>query len=283
MIQASELILNADGSIYHLNAKPGEVAPRIITVGDPERVDLFKTHFDTIHHEIHNREFKILTATYKGEQISVISTGIGTDNIDIALNEIDALFNIDFKKREVKADITRLDFVRLGTSGAIRETIPIDSFIVSSYAVGFDGLLHFYDSYAAREIELEKLVNSYCKPLSSYAIGASSELSTHFASIGTAGITLTAPGFYGPQSRKLRLDYNLDLAHQIRDLSFKDLHITNLEMETAGIFGLSALLGHRAISLNAILANRISGEFSSHPQKSIHDLIDRTLELMKSL
>lgn len=279
MIPQSELILNPDGSIYHLQAKPGQLAERIITVGDQERVDLFERHFQKIDTRITNREFRIITGTVRGERISVLSTGIGTDNIDIAINEIDALFNIDFEKRTVKDDKTILHFIRVGTSGAIRPEIKIDSFIRSSSAIGFDGLMHFYDSSHVRNLALEGIIRSHMKMYTLYAIDASSHLLDHFDSIGKEGITITAPGFYAPQSRKLRLDFSFDIIKSVLEIELENQAITNLEMETAGIYGLARMLGHEAISLNAILANRYTGEFSDKPSSTINHLVEQALEL----
>ncbi len=283
MIKSSELILNSDGSIYHLNAKPGQLAHTVITVGDPDRVKMFEKHFEQITERIENREFKIITGVYHSKSISVLSTGIGTDNIDIAINELDALFNIDFKTRKIKDNYTELNIIRLGTSGAIRKDIAIDSKVISAFAIGFDGLLHFYNSDSIRETALESQLEGIIDLHAVYAVESSVYLRDKFSSIGIKGITLTAPGFYGPQSRTLRLPYKLNLMEKLKDQNYKDLHCTNLEMETAGIYGLSRLLGHNAISLNAILANRSTGEFSLSPEKTVHELIDQALDIIKHL
>jgi len=283
MIPQSEMILNTDGSIYHLQAKPGQLAERIITVGDQERVDLFERHFENIDTRITNREFRIISGTVRGERISVLSTGIGTDNIDIAINEIDALFNIDFDKRTIKEDKTTLHFIRVGTSGAIRPEIEIDSFIRSSTAIGFDGLMHFYNSLDVRNLELEELIRDKTEMATVYAIDASAHMLEHFKLLGKEGITITAPGFYAPQSRKLRLDYSFDIIKSVLAIELENHVITNLEMETAGIYGLAKLLGHEAISLNAILANRYTGEFSNNPATTIEQLVEQAIELVISL
>lgn len=277
-ISESELIINPDGSIYHLNLHPGDVAEDIITVGDPNRVDMIASYFDEIYLTKQNREFKTVTGTYRGKQLSVIATGIGTDNIDIVINEIDSLFNIDFNTRKINENKKSVNFYRIGTSGTIRKDIQIDSYIVSQYACGIDGLLHHYDSNAVRNNELESLIIDNTNIASCYAVGGSSELISKFVDIAYPGITITANGFYGPQGRALRLSPNTNISKVTDGLMYENLRFTNLEMETAGIYGLSRLLGHKAISLNAILANRVTGEFSSEPQKTIQTLIEKTLE-----
>ncbi len=274
-IPSSELIINPDNSIYHLKLRPDEIADTIITVGDPDRVDLVAKHLDHIHLERQAREFKTITGALNGKDLSIISTGIGTDNIDIVLNELDALANIDFKTRKIKDRFRPLTFIRIGTSGAIQESVPLDSTIISAYACGLDGLLNFYDADRVREVELERKLPS---TLNSYAIAADSTLLSKFSNLGKQGITITANGFYGPQARTLRLKSSFDLATQ--DKSYEGLSFTNLEMETAGIYGLAKLLGHKAISLNAILANRVTNEFSEHPLKTIKLLIEKSLELV---
>ena len=273
----SELILNKDGSVYHLHLLPGDISDTIITVGDVNRVDQVSHHFDKILLTKQNREFKTVTGELNGHLISVISTGIGTDNIDIVFNEIDALFNIDLKTRLVKSKQKKLTFIRIGTSGAISSIVPLDSFILSVYAMGLDGLLNFYDSEKIRVEGLEKLLDIQ---LAVYAVKANETLIDQFDEFAMPGITITANGFYGPQFRSLRLKPAFDFFTALENKKFKDLSFTNLEMETAGIYGLSALLGHKAISLNAILANRKTGEFSVQPQKTIDLLIKKTLELL---
>ena len=283
MIRESELIINGDGSVYHLNAKPGQLSPVIITVGDPDRVNMFEKHFDSIIHRVENREFRIITGKYKNRDISVLATGIGTDNIDIAMNEIDALFNIDFATRKIREDKQKLHFIRIGTSGAIRPEIELDSIIISKYAVGFDGLLHFYNSFELRDVELENMVNEHLDLKSSYAVRASDKLLEHFKTLGMPGITITSPGFYGPQSRSIRLEYKYDIISSLKSISYDSCNCTNLEMETAGIYGLSNMLGHEAISLNAILANRANGVFSKQAEDTIHHLIDVALHYVHLL
>ncbi|MFC4722210.1 nucleoside phosphorylase [Geojedonia litorea] len=283
-IKASELILNPDGSIYHLNLRPEHLAKTIITVGDPDRVEQVTQHFDKIEFRLQKREFHTQTGTYKGHRITVISTGIGTDNIDIVLNELDALINIDFESRELKSSLTSLDIIRIGTSGSIQTNVPVDSFLISEMAVGFDSLLHFYDSEGIQISNISEALikhtnwsRSKSKP---YVVSCNQELNEKFHSNQTLkGFTATNVGFYGPQGRVLRLAIqDNQLNEKLASFDYYGHRITNLEMETAGIYGLSQLLGHRAISLNAIIANRSTGEFSSNPQKVVNDLIDYTLK-----
>jgi uridine phosphorylase len=283
-IKESELIINPDGSIYHLNILPEDVANTIITVGDPDRVASVSKHFDTIEGKKHKREFNTHTGTYKGKRITVISTGIGTDNIDIVFNELDALVNIDFKTREIKKELTSLNIIRIGTSGSIQGHIPINSFLISDLAVGFDSLLHFYDSEKFQELEISKALikqcNWYSKKSEPYVVKADKSLLDLFSSDKTVnGFTATNVGFYGPQGRILRLQtQDNSLNDKLSQFEYNGLKITNLEMETAGIYGLSALLGHKSVSLNAILANRKTGEFSEDPLGLVEDLIKYTLD-----
>lgn len=280
----SELILNRDGSIYHLNLKPEDLAPIIITVGDPDRVEVVTRHFDSIRLTKQKREFKTQTGRFRGSEISVISTGIGTDNIDIVLNELDALVNIDFEKRQVKPKLSSLNIIRIGTSGTIHENIPLDSFLISEKAAGFDQLLHFYESRAIRNNDIEVALKQHLDwPIdrsAPYVVEANAVLVEHFNSQEiTTGFTATSCGFYGPQGRTLRLkSAQKDLNQKLQTFDHDGLKITNLEMETAGIYGLSQLLGHRAISLNAILVNRALGTFSEKSEQTINDLISFTLE-----
>lgn len=278
-LKASELIINNDGSIYHLNLLPEDLATTIITVGDPDRVSSVTKYFDTIEVSKQKREFKTETGHYKGKRISVISTGIGTDNIDIVFNELDALVNIDFETRSIKTELTSLDIIRIGTSGSIQKEIPIDSFLISELAVGFDSLLHFYDS---KHIQSKTISEAIVKQTSwsgeksnPYVVSYDENLGTKFKSNNVInGFTATNVGFYGPQSRILRLQLQDDeLNNKLANFNFEGNQITNLEMETAGIYGLAKLLGHRAISMNAILANRATGDFSENPSKLVDDLI----------
>jgi len=285
-IAASELILNPDGSVYHLCLRPENIEATIITVGDPDRVDLVTQHFDSIRFSVQKREFKTTTGTYKGKEITVISTGIGTDNIDIVFNELDALVNIDLETRHVKSTHTSLDIIRIGTTGSIQSAIPVDSFLMSKMAIGLDALLHFYDSKHVQHQEIQKAFVAHMNWLpeksTPYVVSCDASLSEVFASAKVVpGFTATNVGFYGPQGRVLRLptsDANMN--SKLAQFEHENQPITNLEMETAGIYGMAKLLGHRAISLNAILANRANGQFSSDPQKIVADLIEYTLECL---
>lgn len=285
ILKASEFIQNADGSIYHLKLLPQQLATTVITVGDPDRVHAITKYFDHIEFSVQRREFHTQTGTYKCKRISVISTGIGTDNIDIVLNELDALVNIDFTSRKVKVkeDLTSLDIIRIGTSGAIQEEIPVDSFIISETAIGFDNMLHFYDSKEIQDLKLSKALKDHLNlPEQNgfpYVVQFDQDLASRFNEGFLKGITLTNCGFYGPQGRVLRIPVHDPLLNdKLSTFNYHGKKITNLEMETAGIYGLSKLLGHRAISLNAIIANRASGEFSINATKTIDTLIQKALE-----
>ena len=279
-IPPSELIINPDNSIYHLKLRPDEIADTIITVGDPDRVTMVSQYLDKIHLERSCREFKTITGELAGQPLTIISTGIGTDNIDIVFNELDALANIDFTTRQIKDNQRQLTFIRIGTSGAISKDIPLDSFIVSHHAIGFEGLLNFYDAHHVRNAELEKQVVT---DLNYYAVDANTDLIEVFSKIAKPGITITANGFYGPQSRQLRLKHSFNVPTIASNIKYKGLSPTNLEMETAGIYGMAALLGHKAISLNAILANRVTNEFSGQPAKTVKSLVEQSLSIIQQL
>jgi uridine phosphorylase len=280
----SELILNPDGSIYHLNLLPEDIADTVITVGDPDRVAEISQFFDTIELKKGKREFHTHTGTLKGKQLTVISTGIGTDNIDIVLNELDALANIDFQSRKVRSIKKALDIIRIGTSGAIQPDIPVDTFLMSEYALGFDGLLHFYDSESVQQLEMAKAFTYHSdwaeQKARPYVMEYDGSLGNKLRSNRIRlGITATNTGFYGPQGRKLRLEVqDVKFLEKLSSFRFGNRAITNLEMETSGIYGLSRLLGHRAVSMSCILANRITGEFSKNPKKATEELIDYCLE-----
>lgn len=280
----SELILNQDNSIYHLNLLPKDIANTIITVGDPDRVSDVSKYFDTIEIKKGKREFITHTGFLNNKRITVISTGIGTDNIDIVLNELDALVNIDFNTRSIKKNKTCLDIIRIGTSGAIQKDIAVDSFIMSEYAMGFDNLLHFYES---SNVQLTAIQDAFTKHAqwpkqtnTPYVVKYDDSLAEKFKENHIRlGFTVTNTGFYGPQGRTLRLSLDdKNLNQKISSFRYKNMPITNLEMETSGIYGLSKLLGHKAVSLNCILANRNTGEFSKTPSKSIDKLIQYTLQ-----
>jgi len=283
-IGPSELILNADRSIYHLNLLPEDIAETIITVGDPDRVGEVSKYFDSIEVKKSKREFLTHTGLLKGKRITVISTGIGTDNIDIVLNELDALANIDFEARTIKKNRIRFKIIRIGTSGALLPEIPLNSFLLSEYAIGFDGLLHFYKSEHIQELRISDAVIKHLGPMAlkvtPYVVKCDGDLAMKIRSNHIRlGVTATIPGFYGPQGRKLRLGLkNEELNSKLVGFNFAGMKITNLEMETSGIYGLSKLLGHQAVSLNCILANRATGEFSTNPQKAVDSLIQYALE-----
>ncbi|WP_341200383.1 nucleoside phosphorylase [Croceibacter atlanticus] len=283
-IPESELILNADGSIYHLNILPEQLAQTVITVGDPDRVEDITKHFDSVDVKVRKREFHTQTGKCNGKSITVISTGIGTDNIDIVFNELDALANIDLKTREIKAEKTALDIIRVGTSGAIQEDIPIDSFLVSELGIGFDTLLHYYDSKHLQHLNLSKSLTQQLELSEEkshpYIVSADPELLKTLDSTKLIkGITATNVGFYAPQGRVLRAGLSdVNFMQKLKNARLDARKITNLEMETAGIYGMASLLGHRAVSLNAILANRANGEFSKSPKDTVDNLILYTLE-----
>ena len=282
-IAPSELILNPDGSIYHLNLKPENVATNIIFVGDQNRVPKITTHFDSIEFETQKREFRTITGIYKGTRMSVISTGIGPDNIDIVMNELDALFNIDLETRTLKKEHISLNIVRIGTSGSLQSDIPVDSFVLAKYGLGFDGMLHSYDCMHILETDFEdafiKHTNWSSRKARPYIVRNSEELEQKLASDKVfIGVTATAVGFYGPQGRVLRLALeDPKLNSKIDDFEFNGNRVTNLEMETSAIYGLSKLLGHNACSMNAIIANRANGTFSDDPYKPVEELILYTL------
>jgi uridine phosphorylase len=283
-IKNSELIINEDGSIFHLHLKATEISDTVILVGDPERVSTIANYFDSREVEVQNREFKSVTGLYKGKRLSVISTGIGTDNIDIVVNELDALVNIDFETRKAKKEISKLNIIRIGTSGSIQTDINVDSFVLSTKSIGFDGMLNFYKGRdSVSDLDFEKTFmhdiswdNDLAHP---YIVSASEKLIELFNDERTVkGITISANGFYGPQGRVLRLPLkDADLNRKIEKFRYKGLKITNYEMESSAIAGLSALLGHEAITICAIIANRQTGEASPDYNKTMKELIEYTL------
>lgn len=282
-MKSSELILNPDGSVYHINLKPENIAHDIILVGDQNRVENISKHFDTIEFKTQKREFKTHTGTYKGKRLSVISTGIGPDNIDIVINELDALVNIDLETRQIKPTLTALNFVRVGTSGSLQPDIPVNSFVASQYGLGMDNMMRSYliDTICEKEIEDAFIAHTNwdLKKGRPYVIKGSENLLNRFYSQNTfKGLTGTAAGFYGPQGRILRLDIqDRELNHKMDNFSHNGIRMTNLEMETSAIYGLSKLLGHNALSLNTIIANRANGTFSEDPYKAVDQLIEYTL------
>ena len=282
-IAPSELILNPDGSIYHLNLKPEHIADTVIFVGDQNRVPRISKHFNDIEYDLQKREFRTITGTYKGKRITVISTGIGPDNIDIVLNEIDALVNIDLENRTIKPAQRQLDIIRIGTSGSLQNDIPVDSFVMGKYGLGLDGLLHSYEADHIFEKEIEDAFIKHTQwnqnKARPYIVKGSDVLAKKLQSEQVfTGFTVTAPGFYGPQGRVLRIPLqDADLNKKLDSFSFDGVRATNLEMETSAIYGLSRLLGHNALSMNAIIANRANGTFSTDPYKAVENLIAYTL------
>lgn len=285
----SELIFNEDGSVYHLKLKPNNISDSIILVGDPQRVELISKHFHSIEFSVSNREFKTVTGVYKNKRISVISTGIGSGNIDIVLNELDSLVNIDFETRNLKPKLTKLNLIRIGTSGAIQKDIPVDSLLISSKAIDIDGFLNNYKiSNDHTYNDADNFLNDYKfnnQKLLPLCFNCSESLFEHFVIISDfSGVTVTCNGFYGSQGRSIRIETsNQNFISEIKKISFSNDRVTNLEMETAIIYGMSKILGHNAISLNAILANREHGTYSLNPNKTINRLILLTLDKLSDL
>ena len=288
-IAESELILNARGAIYHLDLLPEELADTVVIVGDPFRVKKVTKFFDHLELTRHHREFIAHTGMLGKKRISVLSTGIGTDNIDIVFNELDALVNIDLQTRRVHEKLRSLNIIRIGTSGSLQEDIPVDSFVASTHGLGLDNLLNFYR--LEHNDEEKQLIQSFiaetqlrghmCEP---YISSASAFLLKHFVNGFYSGITVTCPGFYGPQGRVLRLGLkNPDLINNLTRFSFGQHRIANFEMETSGIYGMGKLLGHHCLSLNAIVANRIKKEFSKDSYTLVDRLIQKTLEIISTL
>lgn len=288
-IAESELIINQRGAIYHLDLRPEELANTIITVGDPDRVAKVSRHFDSIEHKAQHREFITHTGFLGKKRVSVISTGIGPDNIDIVLNELDALVNIDLPGRAVKPEHTALSIIRVGTSGALQADIPVDSFVVSTHGLGIDNLLNFYrQEENEEEKQLLQAFNTQTQLNSRisqpYISRAGASLIKHFVKDFHHGITVTCPGFYGPQGRILRLGLsNPQLIDRLTQFSLGPHRITNFEMETSAIYGLGKILGHHCLSISAIVANRIQKTFSPDSNKAIEKLIERTLENLNYL
>jgi uridine phosphorylase len=283
-IKSSELILNPDGSVYHLNLKPEHIAHDIIFVGDQNRVEKITQFFDNVEFSTQKREFKTQTGTLKGKRITVMSTGIGPDNIDIVMNELDALVNIDLETRLPKENLTKLNIIRIGTSGSLQSDIPVDSFVMSKYAVGLDNMLRSYlvDNIVEKDIEDAFIAqtNWDLRKGRPTVVSCSETLEKLIESDQMfKGFTGTAGGFYGPQGRVLRLDIqDPALNNKMDNFNFNGTRMTNLEMETSAIYGLGKLLGHETLSLNAIIANRADGTFSADPYKAVDQLIAYTLK-----
>jgi len=280
----TDLIINPDGSTYHLHIRPDQLPHKIIMVGDPERVPFVSKYFDKIDHKIHKREFVSHIGQFRNQSIGVISSGIGADNVEIVMNELDALANIDFKTRYAKEQKISLELIRIGTSGSIQEEIPVDSFLVSKAAIGFDNLAQFY-GFESTNMLANDALSLWCQQINYtlpvYGAKASEKLIKQFSSISQHGYTLTAPGFYAPQGRTVRMKSLLpDFLRDVSKTKFEGEIITNIEMETAAYYAFSASLGHEMISLNAILANRLTHEFSKNPESQIKQLIELTLDLI---
>ncbi len=282
-IKESELILNPDGSVYHLNLLPENIADTIIFVGDQDRVERITKHFDTIEFATQKREFKTQTGLYKGKRLTVLSTGIGPDNIDIVMNELDALVNIDLNTRKPKEKLTSLNIIRIGTSGSLQNDVPVDAFVLSTHGLDLNGMLHFYqiDEIVNPEIEDAFITHTNWHKNKSrpIVINNSKSLEAQLESDQVfKGVTATAGGFYGPQGRVLRLPLkDAEMNAKVDSFNYEGIRITNFEMETSVIYGMSKLLGHHACSMNAIIANRANGTFSENPRETVNKLIEYTL------
>ena len=282
IIAETELILTAENKIYHLNLSKDEIANDIILVGDPDRVSVISNKFESIEHKIQNREFVTHTGILNGKRISVIATGIGPDNIDIVVNELDALVNIDFKTRTINKKKKTLNLIRLGTSGALQKDIEVDSFLASSFGLGLDNIAHFYES---EEIIEQKMSSKYKQHANwpenlsnPYIVKASDNLLSLFPDV-KKGITATAPGFYGPQGRTLRLNpYITNLHEKMESFNYKENRITNFEMETSALYYLGKSLGHNTLTICAIIANRLTKEYSKDYKKTVEKMIDLVLK-----
>ena len=285
-IAESELILNSGQRVYHLDLFGNNIADDVILVGDPDRVDLISKHFQSIESKHAHREFITHTGNFNGKRVTVLSSGIGPDNIDIVMNELDAAVNVDLQKREEKVQKRGLNIYRLGTCGALQPDVPVDSFIVSSHTIGMDGLLNFYQGLGA--IDQRELSSEFIKQCNwpqtlayPYSVTADPTLIKKFSGFKFHGITVTAPGFYGPQGRRIRLDPAFpQLNEQLTAFNYQGLTIMNYEMETSAIYGLGRLLGHCCLTVCVAIANRTRGEFSSNPQKSIEQLIEQSLTII---
>ena len=288
-IDKTNIILNSDGSIYHLGLFPNEINDIIFTVGDPDRVKFVSRHFNSINLKKQKREFLIHNGLYKGVPVSVLSTGIGTGNIDIVINELDIISNIDLKTGKLNNKKKQLNIIRLGTSASIQPEINIGSILLSEFAIGFDNLLNFY-SYEnefeeSLSIKLMKHLNIDDDNIKPYAFKCDDYLFNNFSkTFSNSGITLTNSGFYGPQSRNIRIPLRFEnLNNKLNSFEYSEKKITNLDMETSGIYGLCKLLGHKSLSINAILANRATGDFVKDPDKTIDYMIEQTFNLVESI
>ncbi len=282
-IPDSELVINPDGSVYHLNLRAEQVAETILIVGDPARVSMVSRYFDEIECKVQKREFITHTGHLNGKRITVISSGIGTDNIDIVLTELDALVNIDFESRTVKKELTSLNIIRIGTSGSLQKEVPEDSFVFSSHGLGLDCLMNYYQfQNKEEERTILKAIEQQINPVKGVKFclfEGSRHLLKKIGQNGTSGITATCPGFYGPQGRSLRAAVAApNLLTELGQFENSGLRITNFEMETAAIYGLARMLGHQALSCNAVIANRVTKAFSKDPKDIVDQLIRHVLE-----
>lgn len=280
-IPPSELVLNPDYSLYHLGLHPHQIASTILTVGDPERVAKISKYFDEIEFMVNKREFITHTGYYKGKRLTVMSTGMGTDNIEILMMELDALVNVDLKERTIKDEHTSLNIIRLGTSGSLQADIPVGSYLVSDYGIGLDTLMFFYQlPSSTEENELSTALQSGASlPFKPYVVRGSQMLLEKIGEGMLVGNTLTSPGFYAPQGRQVRAALRLpNLVEALSKFRWQDKRLTNFEMETAGYYAMGKILGHEVLSVNAILANRISNEFSQNPGEIVEKLIQLVLD-----
>jgi len=287
-IAESELIINERGAVYHINLRPDELANTVITVGDPGRVAEVSKYFDNIELKQEHREFIAHTGWLGKKRLTVLSTGIGPDNIDIVLNELDALVNIDFETRMIKPNLTRLTIIRMGTSGSLQADIPVDSFVAGTFGLGLDNLMHYYrmeNNDEEQQILQQFIAHTQLSGnIQPYIINASTNILKHFVDGYHQGITVTCPGFYGPQGRVLRLGLaNPLLIDRLTSFRFGSHRISNFEMETSAIYGLSKLLGHSCLSVNAIVANRVKKEFSKDGKAAVEALIEKSLSIIAGI
>ncbi len=288
-IGASELILTQEGRVYHINLRPEDLADTVITVGDPDRVKEVSKYFDTIEFKTQHREFVTHTGYIGKKRLTVLSSGIGPDNIDIVMNELDALVNIDLEQRLPKAQHHTLQILRMGTSGSLQEDIPVDSLVASSHGIGLDNVLHYYlFEPTAHEKAIQEAFVKHTElegqPVIPYAVQGSSKLLAHFNQGYHQGITVTCPGFYAPQGRVVRAGLRFpQLVNRLSAFSFENHRITNFEMETSAIFGLGKILGHECLSINTIVANRIQKKFSEDGAKSVENMIQKTLAIIEKI
>ncbi len=281
----SELIINADGSVFHLHLKPEQLADRIIMCGDPARVSMIAGYFDERECEVSNREFHTITGRYKGKRISVVSHGIGCDNMDIVINELDALANIDFTTRTIRPEFRRLTLVRIGTSGGLQEFTPVGSYVAAEKSIGFDGVIYFYkDNNKIRDLhfedELIRQLDWKIGSLRPYVVSADKSLTEQITKDDIIrGVTIAANGFYGPQGRQLRLTLSDgDLNHKIESFNFENQNITNFEMESSALAGLASMMGHRALTVCCIIAGRVAKNMNTDYKTSLPVLIEKVLD-----